>query len=137
MKRFGYLLTLICVLLLSACKEDEPVLIIHGHTSTYTIEGDKTLVVTLNGVRITEKDGAIVFSTPDNQIGSLTLNAIIPGHDSVAIGGVVLTTLPDGNGIAFKGEAAISETEKIVFDGTIINFVLTIDIDTVPITAQS
>lgn len=137
MKRFSYLFTFICVLLLSACKEDEPVLIIHGHTSTYNIGDDKNLVVTLNGVRITEKNGQVVFTTPDNQIGSFTLNAIIPGHDSIAIAGVELSTLPDGSGIAFKGEAVISETEMIVFDGTIVNFVLTINIDTVPIPSQS
>lgn len=137
MKRFGLLLNLMCIFLFWACKDDEPVLTFNGHTYTYNIGDDKTLVATLNGVRITEKDGEVVFYTPDNKIGSFTLNALIPGHDSVSIAGVELTTLPDNSGIAFKGEAIVSETEKIVFDGTIINTVLTINIDTVPLSQQS
>lgn len=134
MKRFGYIFTFLCIVLLSACKEDEPVLIFHSHSGTYSIGGNKALVVTLDGVRITEKGGEVVFETPDNKIGNITINDIIPGHGSVAVAGIELGETPEGNGIEFKGEAAISEKEKIVFAGTIINFVLTIDIQTVPIT---
>lgn len=133
MKRFSFLFSFICILLLTGCKEDEPVLIIHSHSGTYSIGGTKSLVVTLDGVRITEKGGEVVFETPDNRIGNITINDIIPGHGSVAIAGIELGETPEGNGIEFKGEAVISEKEKIVFSGTIINFVLTIDIQTVPI----
>ena len=52
MKRFGYLFTFLCIVLLSACKEDEPVLIFHSHSGTYSIGGNKALVVTLDGVRM-------------------------------------------------------------------------------------
>lgn len=137
MKRFGYLLAMVCILLISGCKEDEPVLIFHSHTGTYTIGGNKALVVTLDGVRITEKGGEIVFETTDNKIGNIKINDIIPGHGSVTVAGLELKELDGGNGIAFAGEAAISEKEKIVFSGTIINFVLTIDIETVPIKTPS
>lgn len=133
MKRFSFLFSFICILLLTGCKEDEPVLIIHPHSGTYSIGGTKSLVVTLDGIRITEKGGEVVFETPDNRIGNITINDIIPGHGSVAIAGIDLGETPEGNGIEFKGEAVISEKEKIVFSGTIINFVLTIDIQTVPI----
>lgn len=135
MKRFSFFLTFVCLLLFSACKEDEPVLIFHNHTGTYTIGGNKALVVTFDGVKITEKGGEVVFETPDNKIGNITLNEIIPGHGSIAVAGIELAEAPGGNGITFKGEAAISEKEKIVFAGSIVNFVLTIDINTVPITA--
>ena len=134
MKRFSYFFAFVCILLLAGCKEDEPVLIIHSHSGTYSIGGNKALVVTLDGVSITEKGGEIVFQTPDNKIGEIKINDIIPGYGSVSVAGIAIEELPDGKGIAFKGEAALSEKEKIVFSGTIINFVLTIDIRTVPIT---
>lgn len=135
MKRFSFFLAFVCFMLLYGCKEDEPVLIFHSHTGTYSIGGDKALVVTLDGVKVTEKGGEVVFETPDNKIGSITLNDIIPGHGSITVAGIELAEAPGGNGITFNGEAAISEKEKIVFAGSIINFVLTIDIDTVPVTA--
>lgn len=134
MKRFSFLLTLVTVLLFAGCKEDEPVLIFHSHSGTYSIGGTKALVVTLDGVKITEKGGSVVFETPDNKIGDFELKDIIPGYGSVTIGGIDLQEAPGGNGIIFDGEAALSETEKIVFSGSIINFVMTLDIHKVPIT---
>lgn len=135
MKRFSYIFTFVMILLLSGCKEDEPVLIIHPQSGTYSIGGDKNLVVTLDGVRITEKDGEVVFETPDNKIGNFEINNIIPGYGTVTVAGIELSETADGKGIAFSGEAAISETEKIIFSGTVIGFVLTIDIETVPISS--
>ncbi len=135
MKRFSYIFTFFMILLLCGCKEDEPVLIIHPQSGTYSIGGDKNLVVTLDGVRITEKDGEVVFETPDNKIGKFEINNIIPGYGTVTVAGIELSETADGKGIAFSGEAAISETEKIIFSGTVIGFVLTIDIETVAISA--
>lgn len=137
MKRFSFFLAFVCALLLTGCKEDEPVLIFHSHTGTYSIGGDKALVLTLDGVKVTEKGGKVVFETIDNKIGNITLTDIIPGHGTVAIAGLSLSEAPGGNGITFAGEAAISDTEKIVFTGSIINFVMTIDITTVPLSAPS
>lgn len=134
MKRFSFLFTLVAVLLFAGCKEDEPVLIFHSHSGTYSIGGTKALVATLDGVKITEKGGSVVFETPDNKIGDFELKDIIPGYGSVTIGGIDLEEAPGGNGIIFDGEAALSETEKIVFSGSIINFVMTLDIHKVPIT---
>lgn len=135
MKRFSFLLTLVTILLFAGCKEDEPVLIFHPQSTTYSIGGDKDLVVTLDGVKITDKGSTVVFETPDNKIGKITLNEIIPGHGSITVSDIELTEAPDGNGIIFKGEAAVSETEMIVFSGSIINFVMTLDINKVPITS--
>lgn len=135
MKRFSYIFTFVMILLLSGCKEDEPVLIIYPQSGTYSIGGDKNLVVTLDGVRITEKDGEVVFETPDNKIGKFEINNIIPGYGTVTVAGIELSETSDGKGIAFSGEAAISETEKIIFSGTVIDFVLKIDIETVAISA--
>lgn len=134
MKRFSFLLTLVTIMLFAGCKEDEPVLIFHPQSATYTIGGTKALFVTLDGVKITEKGGSVVFETPDNKIGDFELKDIIPGYGSVTVGGIDLQEAPGGNGIIFDGEAALSETEKIVFSGSIINFVMTLDIHKVPIT---
>lgn len=136
MKRFSFFLVMVCTLLLTGCKEDEPVLIFHSHSGTYSIGGDKALVVTIDGVKVTEEGGKVVLETEDNKIGDITFVDLIPGHGSVAVAGISLSEAPGGNGITFEGEAALSETEKIVFDGSIINFVMHIHIDRVPITEK-
>lgn len=134
MKRFSYLFAFILALVMTACDGDAPEIKFFTKSGTYTIGGDKELNVTFDGVKITEKNGKVIFESPDNKIATITIAEIIPGYGEITVAGLQLTETPDGDGIAFAGEAALSETEKIVFSGTIINFVMTIDINKVPVT---
>lgn len=133
MKRFCYLLVILIGMMVSACSEDEPVLIFHEHSGTYSIGGNKSLVVTLDGVKVTEKNAHVVFETKDNKLAQIGIMDVIPGHGEIQVGGVELSELPGGNGLSFTGEAVISQTEKIVFSGTVINMALTLDIKRLPL----
>ncbi|MCM1293850.1 MAG: DUF4925 domain-containing protein [Bacteroides sp.] len=136
MKRFSFLFAFVLALMLTGCDGDSPGIRFFSKSGTYTIGGDKELNVTFDGVKITEKNGKVIFESPDNKVATITISDIIPGYGEVTIAGLQITETPDGDGIAFAGEAALSQTEKIVFSGTIINFVMTIDINKVPVTQQ-
>lgn len=132
MKRFGYILISFCSLL-CACNDD-PKLTFHDFTGTYSLNEQRTLEVTIDGFSITDRGGSAEFSWNGDTLATLTLTQIIPGHGTMAIGGLVVTALP-GGGISFQGEMAVSETEKMIIAGSIIDGKMTLDIQRVPITA--
>lgn len=134
MKRFSFLFTLVVMLVMTGCNGDEPEITFFSKSVTYSIGGDKELNVTFDGVKVTEKNGKVVFESPDNKVATITITDIIPGYGTVTVAGLELTETPSGDGIAFDGEAMLSDTEKIVFSGTIIDSVMTIDITKAPVT---
>ena len=125
------------LILPSACADDDAVIIFHSQQAEYTIAGDKQLDVTFNGAVI-KFDGAKVTVTfgDDGSIASIVINNIIDGHDKVAVGAIYISQAPQGNGIAFAGKMALSETELLVFSGTLIDGKLTLDIEVQPMSAS-
>lgn len=118
--------------LISACNDD-PKLTFRDYSGTYTLNNGMSLDLTINGVTVTDTKSGVVFASDGGTIAQITLNNVIEGHGSITVAGVVVTPLPDGKGIAFEGQSAISETEKIVFKGTIIGTDMTLDIERLPI----
>lgn len=133
MKKLVLLIGLVVTIVFGGCGNDEPVLIINPHSSTYTVGGDKQLDVTFNGLKLTDRGSGVTVETLDGVIATMTLTQIVSGHGNITIGMVELTPAPEGKGYSFKGEMAISEIEKVVFAGTIAGTVLTIDVKTVPL----
>lgn len=132
MKRYIGLLFAVIVTMLSACNDD-PKIIFHDYSGTYTFNDGMSLNLTVDGFTITDTDSGVVFKSNGNSIAEITLNRVVEGHGSITVAGVVIAPMPDGKGICFEGQCAISETEKIQFKGTIVGTAMTLDIVTLPI----
>lgn len=132
MKRFSYILIALVAMIMTACNDD-PKLTFYDYSGTYSLNDDRSLEITLDGFTLTDKGSSTDFSWNKGSLATLTLHQAVPGMGDVTVGGIVVTTLDDSSGIAFQGEFAKSQTEKIVFKGTIINMKMTLDMQTVPI----
>lgn len=136
MKRLSFILIALVAMIMTACNDD-PKLTFYDYSGTYSLNDDRTLEITLDGFSLTEKGSKTEFNWNQGSLATLTLHQTIPGMGTVTIGGIVVTPLDNGSGISFEGEFAKSETEKIVFKGTIINLKMTLDMQTMPITPAS
>lgn len=132
MKRYIGLLLILVVTMLSACNDD-PKITFRDYSGTYTIDNGMSLNLTVDGFTITDTGSGVEFKTNGNSIAEITLNRVIEGHGTITVAGVIITPLPDGKGISFEGQAAISETEKIIFKGMIIGTAMTLDVNKIQI----
>ncbi len=132
MKRYIGLLFLMVVTLLTACNDD-PKITFRDYSGTYTLNNGMSLSLTVDGFTITDTDSGVEFKSNGSSIAEITLNRVIDGHGTITVAGVVITPLPDGKGISFEGQCAISETEKVLFKGSIIGTAMTLDVVTLPI----
>lgn len=119
-----------------SCGSDEPEIIFHSYSGEYRIGEKMALDVTLNSVKLTDKNSSVVVTTSDNKIADITIKNIIPGYGEVPVGGVEIVGLAGGKGVGFEGKVPLSTTEMAVFKGTIIGGKMTLDISTVAIPAH-
>ncbi len=111
------ILLLLMVVTFVACSDDkEPQEVNYYYIEgTYTVDGKSDLSGSLDGVPLEKGEGSIELQVPDKDTdplrATITLNNIIPGHNSVVFQQVELTESPDTEGLVFQSEKTENNTE--------------------------